>query len=184
MALLCSVALLPSVSAWSEERSETVAADKYYAYPIHLQLKSHITIDIDCTAGPNVDVYLVNQENYTIYADHKITHEGSVTYTEQRSFQYITDGSGLDTDRISDSFYLDAGDYFLVIDNTPIGEADPGTSSVTVYIDVQADAVSSEQPTNPETTSSNDDGWVVFVLTIALTALITGGVVWFILKKY
>ncbi len=91
--------------------------------------KLEISIEVDVTSGPNIDVYVMDEVNYADYKDGD-------------SFSYYSSLSRGDTSYWSaDGTIHENGAYYIVIDNTDKGDASPpwNMQDDVAYVDYDID---------------------------------------------
>lgn len=121
-ACLMIIPLNAHALTWSDSQTISVQKYNYYSYAIHCQKDSDITLTIQRNTGPNMDVYLLNADNYSLYQSGRNSLVGV-------TFIYMAKGSGQDTGYVNSETHLSTGNYYLVIDNTQSGKANPDTYS-------------------------------------------------------
>lgn len=121
IAITC-VSLFPTIAADSDSGTTTVLSGHYMALPIDTSVVIEISYAIDVINGPNIDVILTDSTGYSQYTSYS------------SSFQYMPQGSRLNTRHASASMEVDSGRWYLIIDNTNAGSAIPsGQSAVVEY---------------------------------------------------
>lgn len=86
-----------------------VLEDKFLAFPIELEMPSEVTINYLIKSGPNIDVFFVNQTDFDNYE------------SQDEGFNYYSDLSTFGTASSSRTVKMDAGNYYIIFDNTDFG---------------------------------------------------------------
>lgn len=121
--------LFATVSAGSG--TQTVNEDQYGFHIVALTKEQTVSYTIEVVAGQNVDVLLMNDDNYDLYE-------------VQENFEYISEGTDLNTLYSSHEIVLQPGTYYIIVDNTdyPSGGATPSSNSVTYDYDISIKSAS------------------------------------------
>ncbi|OPX65676.1 MAG: hypothetical protein A4E29_00019 [Methanomassiliicoccales archaeon PtaB.Bin134] len=121
-AIISCTCVAPSIAADSDGGTTTVQSGYYMALPIDASMVIKISYSVDVISGPNIDVILTDSTGYSQYTSSSL------------SFQYLPDGSRLNTKHASASVDVDSGRWYLIIDNTDRGSAVPsGQNAVVEY---------------------------------------------------
>jgi hypothetical protein len=148
IAFLLMIALSGISSAKTNfDRPITISLDKYYEVPMsEVKAGEILNVEMQVTSGSAVDVLLMKPSDYADYQN-AIKQKGTVNY--------IANGSslGVTTKKYTYTFQ-EAGDYYLVIDNTdaPKGGGPP-MNQVEMNLKVRVEA-----PQTPSTSGSTPSG--------------------------
>ena len=116
--LLMTITFLPSiVIAVAIAGTETINEGEYWHTEIPLLDRSEIYITISVLNGIPIDIFLFDEENFELYRNNE-------------SYEFILEGSRLNTIIADIIVTLEAGTYFLVVDNTDAGVASPPLDNV------------------------------------------------------
>ena len=117
VSLLTAIFILPSITiAELIAGTETVNRGEYWHAEIPIIDTSEIYIIINVINGIPVDVFLFDEENFELYRNNE-------------SYEFILEGSRLNTSSVDITITLEVGTYFLVVDNTEAGEASPSLNN-------------------------------------------------------
>jgi hypothetical protein len=125
------------------DRSITIGVDKFYEVPVsEVKAGEILNVEMQVTSGYEVDVLLMKPSDYADY-------QGAIK--QKGTFNYIANGSSL---RVTSKKYTytfqEAGDYFLVIDNTELPKGGgPSNEQVEMNLKVKVEA-----PQTPSTSGS------------------------------
>ena len=119
IAFICA-SVFPTTAADSDSGTETILSGHYMALPIDTSAVIQISYSIQVVSGPNIDVILTDGSGYSQYTSNSL------------SFQYLPQGSRLNTRSASANVEVDTGRWYLIIDNTNAGSAVPSGQSVIV----------------------------------------------------
>jgi len=93
------------------QRAE-IPRNQWLNYPIEPQQQTRFEYQITVTDGPPIDVYLLTSSEYDNFRD-------------QRSFDFLDNGSREGTSTVSVSTEITAGTYQFVVDNSRLGATRP-----------------------------------------------------------
>ena len=128
MALAAAVAMvavlgaLPGALGTTDAGTVKLKEGAFHTIQLALDNGTVARIAAKVEAGPRIDILLLDYPNFQLYREHK-------------QFVWVSDGSRLDTDDANYSVTLAAGVWYVVLDNTDAGAADPGT---VLPVDTQA----------------------------------------------
>ena len=121
--LLMTITFLPSiVIAVAIAGTETINEGEYWHTEIPLLDRSEIYIRISVLNGIPVDIFLFDEENFGQYIN------------QDSSYEFISEGSHLNTTSSYIVVTLESGKYFLVVDNTDEGLASPPQDAVNNFV--------------------------------------------------
>jgi hypothetical protein len=124
VSILALVLFTPNVSADSDSGTTTIESGHYLALPITARAVLEIEYQIDVISGPNIDVILTDDEGFQMFN------------SLFSSTPYLVSGSRLDTAHASVSVEVDKGEWYLIIDNSLAGSAEPWGQAVTISYEV------------------------------------------------
>jgi len=101
-----------------DQKDVQVLEDHYRQYQVKLKGSAELTIDYAIKSGPNVDIFFFNSENYGLWK------KGFSQFTDEE-YEYIEELSSFGVDHGIKSYRVDAGIYYVVIDNTSLGPTRP-----------------------------------------------------------
>lgn len=146
----------------------TLPPGEHWSYRIELNLTYHpifgdvaeIGYRFKVLSGPNVDVFLFTEENYS-------------RYLAGLSAPYEPAFSALDVSSTGGSPYLGPGTYYFVVDNSDYGEAAPESQDVTVEYRI-------EHPNGGASEDISSDGWILLIgFLVAVAIMIVAAAVVF-----
>lgn len=134
--------------------TRTVQLEKYDAISLpEIKANEVLNVEIQVTGGGPVDLLLIKASEYNNYKN-DAEQRGKLSF-----INYITGGSLLNAESKSYTYTIkDAGDYYLVIDNTNVpykGALPKDAVDMTLKVITGAQAASTTSPYNPQTTSGN-----------------------------
>lgn len=127
---------------------KVISPNTAYAITIVMPTTGGLEFTIDVYSGPNIDIVLVDGENYQ-----KFVQDGLYTYYEGGTFS--------DSNHAIGAVWLDSGTYYLIFRND-------GISSVTVHYSYTPTSISSGGVGD----SFIDLGWIVIGGIIVITLIV------------
>lgn len=109
------------------QTTETIPANGYTAIPFSSSQTIHVVYDISVISGPNIDIILTDSSGFDAY------RAGGSS-----SIPYLITASNLNTRHGAYEGSIPSGSYYLIIDNSIQGTAQPNGQAVTVSYSVQA----------------------------------------------
>jgi hypothetical protein len=96
-----------------QDQTVTVPEDDQKLWPIEISEESVVAYDAIVRSGPAIDIFV-------------LTEAEALEYEEGNRFEFL-EGTRQDTTGADVGVTLSAGNYFIVADNTTVGEASPPT---------------------------------------------------------
>jgi hypothetical protein len=124
VSILALVLFTPNVSADSDSGTKTIESGHYLALPITARAVLEIEYHIDVISGPNIDVILTNDEGFEMFN------------SLFSNTPYLVEGSRFDIAHASASVEVDEGEWYLIIDNSMAGSAEPWGQAVMISYEV------------------------------------------------
>lgn len=104
-------------------KTETLNEDQYVAIPIILMEGAVVDIKVRVISGPDIDVILIRQSDLA-------------NFRNELSYTYNQGGSDFTTQSFSGTLYLEQGNYYLILDNSDLGQAKPAWNGINDVVSV------------------------------------------------
>lgn len=134
------------------DRPITISLNKFFEVPMgEVKAGEILNVEMQVTSGSAVDVLLLKPSDYTEYQS-AITQIGG-------NVNYIANGSSISvTSKKYTYTFPEAGDYYLVIDNTDVPKRGaPPMDQVEMNLKVRVDAAAMQTPSTSGSTPSGSD---------------------------
>lgn len=122
--LIIIVTIPIDVSADRISEVVTIQPGEYETYEFKYSSRIWLTYDVEVLSGPNIDVIITNEEGLKQIQDPFL------------KMSYISSYSKLDTRHARFSDRIESGHYFIIIDNSNIGNAKPNDQPVEVLYSI------------------------------------------------
>ena len=133
------------------DRSITISLNKFYEVPmIEVKAGDVLNVEMQVTSGSAVDVLLLKPSDYSEYQN-AIKQMSTVNYIANGSSIRVTTGKYTYT-------FKEAGDYYLIIDNTDVPKGGgPPMGQVEISLKVKVEAPTMQTPSTSGSTPSGSD---------------------------
>ena len=126
-------AFITDMASAAESGTDTISSGGHIVYEFKSSSKISLNYNIKVLSGPNIDVLLVDENGFNQYNNMGLFS----------GMYYKPTYSKLDTRNAYYSGEISSGHYYLIIDNSWVGDASPGGRDVTISYSIDAKPIGS-----------------------------------------
>lgn len=171
LAAVSAIALLanlpPGARATAESGTLSVWEQGYSEIKFEFNSTTAVKYTIVLTSGPRVDVFLFDKDEYRNYAT-------------DENFHYIEAGTSLNVSMAQKNITLNAGTYYLLVDNTDYGVARPPANGV---VDIATVNYTVEHSPSADANAGPLPGWLYPAAGIAVIVAVIAAVAYAVKKR-